>query len=192
MKIPALALIAVLFHSALFAGETPLAIDTSHSHIEAIITSAMENFTANLTAYDTIISVDPVEKRVGSAVLKFRFADIKTGNEKRDSTMRAWQQTDQFPECVYVLDALLPAGGGSFKARGKFILHGITKDLTIPVTISFANTDTCMIDGDVALDTTAFGLPPIRQYVLLKVNPTLQVKFHLEGRVQADLLPELK
>ncbi len=184
MKIFALTL-AALFTSALFAAETPLTIDKNRSHIEAIVTAPMETFTAKLTTYDATISVDPAQKRIGTVLLKFRLADLTTDNEKRDTAMRDWQQTDQFPECVFLLDALLPAGGGSFKARGKFILHGITQVLNIPVTITFSTPDTCLIDGDTSLDTTAFALPPIRQYLLLKVNPTLQVKFHLEGRIPA-------
>ena len=141
----------------------------------------MDSFTAKVIAYDADISVDLAEKRIGSAQLKFRFSDIKTGDEDRDAKMRDWQQTDQFPECVYLLDTLQPAVGGTYKALGKFMLHGVTKEMTIPVTISFKDT-TVMIDGDLALDSNDFGLSPIRKYALLKVNPTLQVKFHLEGR----------
>jgi polyisoprenoid-binding protein YceI len=159
-----------------------LIIDKEHSHIEAGVKSSMDNFSANLTAYEAVISVDPAEKRVASAQLKFPFAAIKTGNEKRDTEMRHWQQVDQFPECVYILEALLPAAGGTFNARGKFILHGVTKDITFPVTIGFKDNGICTIDGDLPLDTRDFSLPIIRNFAILKVNPLLQVKFHLEGR----------
>jgi len=187
MKTFALTLAATLvFTSASFASETGLTIDKDRSHIEAMVTAPMESFAAKVTHFDATMTVDLQEKRVGSALIKFRFADLKTGDEKRDETMLAWQQTDQFPECIFLLDALLPAGGGAFKARGKFILHGVTQVLAIPVTITFSTPDTCLIDGDISLDTTAFNLPPIHQYLLLKVNPTLQVKFHLEGRSAAQ------
>ena len=180
MKTPAFALAIILFAAALPAAETALTVDKTRSHLEAMVTSPMDNFTAKVSAYDAFVSVDLAEKRIGSAQLKFRFADLKTGDEDRDAEMRAWQQTDQFPECVYLLDSLMPAVGGTYKARGKFILHGVTKEITIPVTISFKDT-AVLIDGDLALDTTDFGLSPIRKYALFKVNPTLQIKFHLEG-----------
>jgi len=190
MKTPAfaLSLAAILFAFAppLFAIETPLAIDKSRSHIEAMVTSTMDNFTAQLTAYDAIVSVDLSEKRIGNAQLKFRFADIKTSDEKRDAEIYAWQQIDQFPDCIYILDALQPAIGGTFKARGRFILHGIRKEITIPVTIGFSSAGTCMIDGDLTLDTTDFGLSPVHKYVIFKVSPTFQVKFHLEGRASSE------
>ena len=186
MKTPALLLAFLLISSGLHAGETALMIDKGRSHIDAAITSSGGSFTAKLTAYDAYISVDMTEKRIGSARLKFLFADIKTGVEKRDADLRHWEQTDQFPDCVYILDALLPAAGGTFTARGKFILHGVTKTLSIPVTIGYAGNDTCIIDGDLPIDTTDFGLPPIRKFLFFKVNPTLQVKFHLEGHATPD------
>jgi polyisoprenoid-binding protein YceI len=125
-------------------------------------------------------------KRIGSARIKFLFADIKTGVEKRDADMRRWEQTGQFPDCVYILDALLPAAGGTFNARGRFILHGVTQTVSIPVTIGYTSNDTCMIDGDLSLNTSDFGLPPIHQFLVYKVGPTLQVKFHLEGQATPD------
>jgi len=186
MKVPTLAL-AVLFSAyGLFASDAPLTIDKSHSHIEAMVRSSMENFTASLSAYDALISVDTSGKHVINAQLKFRFSDVKTGSEKRDTDMCRWEQTDQFPECVYMLDALLPAAGGTFKAHGKLILHGVTKELIFPVTISFKAPDTCSVDGDLTLNTMDFGLPQIRKFGLFKVNPELQVKFHLEGRVPSE------
>jgi polyisoprenoid-binding protein YceI len=165
----------------LCATEVPLTIDKGRSHIEAAVMASPDNFTARLTAYDALISVDLAEKRIGSASLKFHFADIKTSVDKRDTDLRHWEQTAQFPDCVYILDALAPAAGGTFTARGKFILHGATKTLTIPVTISYVGPDTCLIDGDLALNTNDFGLPPARKLFAFRVNPTLQIKFHLEG-----------
>ena len=185
MKIPVFALAALLFAPGLPAAESLLTIDKSRSHIEAMVTSTRDNFTASLTAYEIALSIDPAQKHIGSAQLRFRFADIKTGDEKRDAEMRAWQQTDQFPDCIYILEALLPAPGGTFNARGKFILHGVTKVITIPVTISTTSPGTCLIDGDLSLETTDFGLSPIRKFGVFKVSPTLQVKFHLEGHASA-------
>ena len=186
MKISALFLVGFLSTRGLFASEAPLTIDKSRSHVEAMVRSSLENFTASLTAYEALISVDVAEKHIVNAQLKFRFADVKTDSEKRDADLNRWEQTDQFPECVYILDALLPAAGGTFKARGKLILHGVTQELVFPVTISFKAPNVCSLDGDLTLNTTDFGLPQIRKFGLFKVNPELQVKFHLEGRAASE------
>jgi len=183
MKIFPLALIALAIMSRIFAAETPLAIDKAHSQIEAAVKSTTDNFPAKLTAYDAIVALDPAGKHVERVQFKFHFADLNTGNEKRDVEMRHWEETDKFPDCEYVLVELLPVAGGSFNARGKFTLHGVTKEIIFPVNIGFKDPATCTIDGELPVDTRDYGLPVIRKFAVLKVNPVLQVKFHLEGHV---------
>jgi polyisoprenoid-binding protein YceI len=182
MKIFPLALISLALASRVFAVDTPLVIDKEHSRIEAEVKSTMDNFSAKLGSYDAAISVDVAEKRVISAQLKFRFADVKTGNEKRDAEMLHWEQTEQFPDCVYSLVSLLPAASGTYSARGKFTLHGVTKEITFPVVIGVKEPGTYTIEGNLPIDTRDYGLPVIRKVAILKVNPVLQVKFHLEGK----------
>jgi polyisoprenoid-binding protein YceI len=143
----------------------------------------MDSFVASLTSFDATVSADPAEKHVSAAQIKFRFSDVKTANDKRDAEMNHWEQTEQFPDCIYVLDTLQPATGGTFTAHGKFTLHGVTKEITFPVTVSFQDANLCKIDGDVPLDTRDYGLSVIRKFAMLKVNPVLQVKFHLEGHI---------
>jgi polyisoprenoid-binding protein YceI len=183
MKIFPSAFIALAFASHAFAVETPLVIDKAHSNIEAGVKSTMDNFSVKLAVYDAIVSVETAEKRIGSAQIKFRFADLKTGKENRDVEMLHWEQTDKFADCVFNLEALLPAADGTFSARGKFTLHGVTKETSFPVTIGFKEPDAYTIDGNLPIDTRDYGLPVIRNFAILKVNPVLQVKFHLEGRV---------
>ena len=183
MKIHPLALLALFGVSRVLAAEVPLQIDKEHSHIEAEVKSTLDNFSAKLTAYNATILADPANQQIRSAQLKFRFADLNTGKEKRDDEMRHWEQIDQFPDCVYVLDALLPAAGSTFNARGKLTLHGVTKEITFLVTLVFKSPDSCTIDAELPIDTRDYGLPIIRNFGLLKVNPVLQVKFHLEGHV---------
>jgi polyisoprenoid-binding protein YceI len=174
--------ITFLFTTPLFGTETPLVIDPAQSHIEAHVKSTLENFVAKLTAYEATVAVDPAEKRVGHAQLKFHFSDIKTGNEKRDTEMRLWQQTDLFPDSVCVVDTLVPAGTSNYTAQGKLTFHGVTKAVAFPVTIISKEPGTYIIEGELSLDTRDYGLPVIRKFGMLKVNPVLEVNFHLEGR----------
>ncbi len=179
--------LAVLFGLAasplLWAAESPLILDPEHSSIEAVVKSTTDNFTAKLTTYTATITVDPAQKRVTTTQIAFHFNDVKTSNAKRDVEMLHWEQADQFPDAVYTLATLQPGTDGTFTAHGKFNLHGVTKEITFPLTISLKTPDHYAITGELPLDTRDFGLPVIRKFAVLKVNPLLQIKFHLEGRV---------
>lgn len=180
-----------LFAAALFVFASlpsvavPLSIDKDHSKIEASVKATMDSFTATLPAYDATISIDPAVKRVESAQVKFRFADVKTGKDKRDVEMNHWQETEKFPDCLYVMESLKPANGDTYNATGKFTLHGVTKEITFPITILIQADGGCKLDSEFPLDTQDFGLPIFKKFGMLKVQPLLKIKFHLEGHVAA-------
>jgi len=166
----------------LFAASTPLTLDKEHSSVEVAVKATMDSFTAKLLAYDATLNADLEAKQIQNAQVKFRFADVKTGKDKRDTEMHHWQQTEQFPDCVYVMDSLKPATGDSYTATGKFTLHGVTKEISFPITISFQANGSIKLDSEFTLDTQNFGLPIFKKFGMLKVDPLLKVKFHLEGR----------
>lgn len=180
-----IAVLPLILASQLFAASVPLTVDKEHSSVEVAVKATMDSFTAKLIAYDAVIAADPETKQIQSAQVKFRFADIKTGKDKRDVEMNHWQETEKFPDCLYVMDSLKPASGDIYNATGKFTLHGVTKEISFPVTILIQTDGSCKMDSEFPLDTQDFGLPIFKKFGMLKVNPLLKVKFHLEGRVAA-------
>ena len=168
------------------AGAAPkrLVIDPAQSHIAIAVRSTVGSFVGELASYTTAITVDPEQPAAASAVLDFHFADVKTGLARRDQDMLAWEQAATFPEGRFVLTALDASGAAQFRARGRLTLHGQSREITIPVTIT-QEPDRWVIAGEARLDTRDFGLPIIRSYLLLTVEPIVRVTFHLEGRLGA-------
>jgi polyisoprenoid-binding protein YceI len=162
--------------------ESTLEIDRTRSHIEVDVKATLNSFTAKLTAYNANLSIDPENNKVALAQVQFRFADLKTGNEDRDTHMREWQSTEQFPEAIYIMKSLEPAAGGKYTARGTFIFHGASRELTFPVTITTDN-KLYAIDGEFPLDTREYGLSTIKKYLVAKVNPVVKIRFHLQGSI---------
>jgi len=193
MKSP-LFLAATLLLSAPFtpallpAAETPLIVDKPQSRIEYAVTATMDSFSGKLVAYTLDLSSDPgTPAKITRAELRFRFADLRSDNAKRDQQMRDWQSTEQFPEAIFTLTALEPAATpGRFTARGQFIFHGMTRDLVFPVSISSSDDGLHVIDGEARIDTRDFGLPIIRKFGLLKVDPVVVIKLHLQARPAAE------
>lgn len=171
----------VLAALPLAAAEKPLQVDVDQSHIDVVVQATLDSFTGRLAAYDPVILVAD-DGRITAARLGFHFADVLTGKPKRDRAMHEWQHTAEFPDGEFVLTALAPASDGRIRASGRLTLHGVTRELTFPVSLTRQGS-LHAVDGDAAIDVRDFDLPVIRMFGLLKVDPVVHVKFHLQGRV---------
>jgi polyisoprenoid-binding protein YceI len=180
------ALLAVLGGLAVLlpgrAAECTLAVDKAHSRVEVAVKATVDSFTATLSDFDATLAVDPAAGRITSAVFTFRFADLFTGKKDRDHEMLVWEDAEHFPDGRFELTALDPVPAGGYVARGRLRLHGVDRLLEFPVSVT-GDGRTYAIDGNVKLDTRDFGLEVIRKLLLLKVDPQVQVRFHLQGVV---------
>jgi polyisoprenoid-binding protein YceI len=95
--------------------------------------------------------------------------------------MHEWQQTERYPDGEFVLTSLTPSPEGRWQAEGRLRFHGQIRPLGFPVEI-VAKEGVCTIDGEAVVDTRDFGLPVIRMMGLLKVDPLVRVRFHLQGK----------
>jgi polyisoprenoid-binding protein YceI len=166
------------------AVEFPLVIDREHSRVEVDVHATAHSFAAKLTTYEASIFVDSASKRITRAHVHFHFNDIKTGKEKRDTEMNEWQNTTQFPDGVFTLSSLDRASDGKWTAKGALLLHGVSRDLSFPVVVDSTNPQRFIVSGETPLDVRDFGLPVIKKF-LLKVDPVVKVRFHLQGTLAA-------
>lgn len=178
-----LALALTLGSAAAFAADRPLAIDLAQSRIAVAVTATVDSFTGRLERFAPGVAVDDAGQ-VTTATVDFHFRDFLTGKPKRDAAMHEWQQTATHPDARFELTSLTPkpAVPAAFTARGRFTFHGVTRELSFPVTIT-RTADDYLIDGDASIDTREFGLPIIRMLGLLKVDPLVHVRFHLQARL---------
>ena len=170
-----------LFPSA-GAVPAPLVIDPAQSHIEIVVKATVGSFVGKLPSFGAVITVDPEKKRIEQVAFGFHFSDIQTGNSGRDKDMLEWEQAEKFPDARFVLSALQTAAGGNLQASGTLTLHGQSREITFPVTINQEH-DLWSIDGEASLDTRDFGLPILRSYLLLTVDPVVRVRFHIQGNL---------
>lgn len=163
------------------AAERALTVDLRQSRIEIIVKATMDSFTGRLDRYEPTIIIE--DQGVVSARICFQFKDVFTGKAKRDEAMHEWQNTTTFPEGAFVLSSLTPgaAGEGGLVARGQLTLHATTRELAFPVSVQ-RDGALYAIDGEATLDTREFGLPVFRAFAVLKVDPMVRVRFHLQGR----------
>ena len=169
----------------LTAAELPLTVDAAQSRIEVVVKATVDSFVGTLEAYQAAIAIDPERSEISRARFSFHFADVKTGNKGRDETMHEWQDTPAYPDGEFTLAAVeRDAAGAGLRARGTLVFHGRAKEIVFPVSLAHDG-DRYAIDGDATLDTREFGLPIIRKFKVLKVDPEVHVRFHLQGTTEA-------
>lgn len=166
--------------SAVVANAAPIVMDMGHSHVEIAVNSTIISFVAQLKTYDVLVTVTPQLSQIESAVFRSKFGSIKTGNADRDRDMNEWQQTDKFPDVVFILTAPEPAASGYSLAHGRLRFHGVERSVSFPISVRTRD-QVIGIDGDMAIDTRDYGLPVISKFFFLKVDPVVRLHFHLQG-----------
>ena len=161
--------------------ETLLLLDRSESHVDIAVKATVDSFVARLEDFDVTVTIDPETAQVGSTVFRADLAAVKTGRADRDGDMNAWLQTVQYPQVRFELTAMDRGPDGALTARGRFQLHGRQRDVSFPAKVGVDH-GLVTIDGSAALDTREFGLPVIRKFLVLTVDPVLHVRFHLQGK----------
>jgi len=169
------------------AAERPLTIDLPHSRVDIVVRASVDSFTGRLERFEPRVGIDEAG-RVVSARFAFRFREVATGKPKRDEAMHGWQKTDEYPEGGFVLTSLehVADSSGRCLARGQLTFHGVTREITFPASV-IQDGSLYSIDGDATVDIREFGLPAIVKFLVLKVDPQVHVRFHLQGR---DPVPE--
>jgi polyisoprenoid-binding protein YceI len=161
------------------ASESVLTVDRTLSHIEIGVHATVDSFVGKLNAYEPEVAVNDAGE-ITRTRLAFHFRDVSTAKESRDKSMHRWQHTDQFPDGVFTLTNIERRPDGPATAFGRLAFHGVTRDVRFPIAIAREGRR-YVIDGDVALDTRDYGLPVIRMLGLLKVDPVVHVRFHLQA-----------
>lgn len=176
--------IMILLAATARAAEAPLRIDPAQSHVEIAVKATADSFVGKLERYDAAIVVDTnaTAAEVVRARFAFRFADVKTGKDGRDEAMHDWQDTARNPDGAFTLAAFSTGADGRRIATGTLVFHGRAREISFPVSVTHDG-DLYAIDGEATLDTRDFGLPVIKKLLVLKVDPEVKVRFHLQGRV---------
>jgi polyisoprenoid-binding protein YceI len=155
-------------------------IDEDASRIEIAVRLSMGSFRGVLEKYDARIQITAGDKSINTAVLDFDFADLKTGNKRRDKDMLKWMDYENHPTGNFRLEELA-AQGEQLEARGTVTIHGVSRPIVFPVTISIEG-EHVSAEGSAKLDFLDFDLKPIRKMLFITVKQEVIIDFHLEGR----------
>ena len=167
----------------------PAAIDTQHSTVTVHVykTGLFSGLAHNHIVQAPIASgmVDPVQRTV---VFSFNAADLKIadteGSESEhkeiESTMKGPTVLDvaRFPAISFASKRVEAASAQTYRVTGNLKLHGTTREITVPVTLSDG-----VYKGSVNLKQTDFGITPVKVAGgTVKVKDEVEISFEIRAR----------
>ncbi|MEX0880419.1 MAG: YceI family protein [Thermoanaerobaculia bacterium] len=135
LEILPLLLVAAASTAPLFAAET-YTVDKNHSDVSFQIRHFASKVRGSFADAEGTIQADPAKPEVSSVVFTIKTASIDTNNPDRDKHLRSadFFDAEKFPEITFKSAKITPAGKDKYNVTGTLTMHGVSKEVTLPVT----------------------------------------------------------
>ncbi|HEY8232672.1 MAG: YceI family protein [Vicinamibacterales bacterium] len=119
-----------------FAADT-YTFDKSHSSVGFQVRHIFTNVSGRFTDYSGTIQVDRAKPESSSVEFTIQATSIDTSEPKRDGHLRTADFFDvaNHPTITFKSTSMKPNGKDSYFVTGDFTMHGVTKQITLPVTV---------------------------------------------------------
>lgn len=173
------------------AGEITLPFDAHRSSLTFTIQRPGEAIDGTAQRFEGEVTFNPNDlSQGGSVVLRVQAVSLETGNRLRDRKMRGTHlEAERFPEIVFRSRSIQVgvekpgAGGRAALVEGTLGLHGVERDIVVPVVIRYDN-GILTAEGSVDLSYTDYGIP-IPRFLWLVMDDTIKVRFRIVARPAA-------
>jgi len=134
-------------------------IDYAHSKLGFIGDQNGAKFEGGFKKFDAQVSFDPDHLDAGKISVSVDLASATTGDDERDSYLPqdAWFHVSAFPAAQFTASKFRKTGVNAYEADGTLTLKGITKNLTLPFTLT-PEGDHWRAQGRVTLMRTDFSI----------------------------------
>lgn len=111
-------------------------IDKSHSDVTFSVRHLIANSTGRFDTFSGKIQLDPANLEASSVEFEVDAASINTANTDRDNHLKSPDFFDvaKFPKITFKSSKIKKTGAESFDVTGTFTMHGVAKEITLPVT----------------------------------------------------------
>jgi len=131
------ATLVLIFSSPLFAADT-YTIDVANSMVGFTVRHMLiNNVRGNFRDFAGSLFYDPQDITKSSVEVHIKSKSIDTGNENRDNHLRSadFFDVEKFPEISFKSTKIEKSGDG-YLAHGSLTIHGVSKDVDLPFTIT--------------------------------------------------------
>jgi len=119
------------------------AIDKAHSEVNFKIKHLMSKVTGRFADFDATITTDFNNLGASGVTFTIQAASIDTANADRDKHLRSpdFFDVEKFPTITFTSSKITKTGDDSFDVTGILTMHGVSKEITLPVTFLGAGQD---------------------------------------------------
>ena len=124
-----------LWSSAWALAADSYSIDKTHSQVGFRIKHLVGKVSGRFTDFEGAILADPAKPEASSVELTIKAASIDTGNAQRDGHLRSADFFDvaKYPDITFRSSKITAAGNDRYGVAGTLTMHGIAKEITLPV-----------------------------------------------------------
>ncbi|HEX6900963.1 MAG TPA: YceI family protein [Thermoanaerobaculia bacterium] len=129
--------LSLLLPGAVLAQPATYKVDADHSGVNFTIRHFVSNVPGRFRDFDGVIKYDPKNPAASSVEFTVQAASIDTDNNNRDEHLRSpdFFDVQKFPTLTFTSTKVVPKGSNMLDVTGNMTMHGVTKQITIPVEV---------------------------------------------------------
>ena len=112
-------------------------VDPSHSEVSFQIRHMVSQVRGRFNDFKGTVNLDPANLPKSSVEFQIKATSIDTGLPDRDKHLRAadFFDVEKYPEITFKSTSIKPTGKDTYAVTGDFTMRGVTKQITLPVTL---------------------------------------------------------
>jgi polyisoprenoid-binding protein YceI len=112
-----------------------LLIDKVHSQVGFQVRHFVSQVSGTFNDFEGTIVADAAKVEASSVDFKIKATSVDTRNEKRDNHLRSddFFGVEKFPEITFKSKSVKKTGADTFDVAGTLTMHGVAKEVTLPV-----------------------------------------------------------
>jgi polyisoprenoid-binding protein YceI len=130
-------LVAALGVAAILPAAETYVIDKNHSDASFQIRHFASKVRGRFADFGGTIQADPAKPEASSVEFTIKTASIDTNQPDRDKDLRSanFFDAEKFPEITFKSTKVTPAGKDKYDVTGTLTMHGVSREITLPVTL---------------------------------------------------------
>jgi polyisoprenoid-binding protein YceI len=134
-------------------------VDHAKSRLGFSVQWSSEAFNATFSTWNADIAFDPADLAHSKVVATIDLSSETSGSDENDDGVKGAQgfATDKFPKATFETIGFTAKGGNAYVASGRLSLHGVTRPLSLPFTLTITG-NTAHMAGKAVVNRIDFGL----------------------------------